>query len=92
MMLIALIRPVETSTADVIGTTLAEVIEELEHHRKPGFALASAPVRMLKGEAKMEATGTFTRVDGIQQIEADDMASLEAKVPDGWRMLNVRHV
>lgn len=92
MMLIALIRPVETSTADVIGTTLAEVIEELEHHRKPGFALASAPVRMLKGEAKMEATGTFTRVDGIQQIEAHDMASLEAKVPDGWRMLNVRHV
>ena len=90
-MLIALIRPVETSTADVIGTTLAEVLVELEQHRKPGFDLASAPVRMLKGEAKMEATGTFTRVDGIQQIEADDMAALEKKVPEGWRMLTVRH-
>ncbi|WP_120493429.1 hypothetical protein [Microbacterium phyllosphaerae] len=89
-MLIALIRPVESSTADVIGTTLAEVIVELEQHRKPGFDLTSAPVRMLKGEAKMEATGTFKRVDGIEQIEADDMASLRAKVPEGWRMLTVR--
>ena len=89
-MLIALIRPVESSTADVIGTTLAEVIVELEQHRKPGFDLTSAPVRMLKGEAKMEAMGTFKRVDGIEQIEADDMASLRAKVPEGWRMLTVR--
>lgn len=91
-MLIALIRPVETSTAEVIGSTLAEVLEELEQHRQPGFVLVSAPVRMLKGEAKMKATGTFKRVDGVQQIEADDMASLEAKVPDGWRMLTVKHV
>ncbi|MEV7611287.1 hypothetical protein AB0N61_17495 [Microbacterium sp. NPDC089320] len=89
-MLIALIRPIETSTAEVIGTTLAEVLEELERHREPGFHLTSAPVRMLKGEAKMEATGTFTRVDGVREIEADDMASLEAKVPEGWRMLTVR--
>ncbi|WP_447913091.1 hypothetical protein [Microbacterium phyllosphaerae] len=89
-MLIALIRPVESSTADVIGTTLAEVLVELEQHRKPGFDLTSAPVRMLKGEAKMEAMGTFKRVDGIEQIEADDMASLRAKVPEGWRMLTVR--
>ena len=89
-MLIALIRPVESSTADVIGTTLAEVLVELEQHRKPGFDLTSAPVRMLKGEAKMEATGTFKRVDGIEQIEADDMVSLRAKVPEGWRMLTVR--
>ena len=89
-MLIALIRPVESSTADVIGTTLAEVLVELEQHRKPGFDLTSAPVRMLKGEAKMEATGTFKRVDGIEQIEADDMAALRAKVPEGWRMLTVR--
>ncbi|KQQ64497.1 hypothetical protein [Microbacterium sp. Leaf320] len=89
-MLIALIRPVESSTADVIGTTLAEVLVELEQHRKPGFDLTSAPVRMLKGEAKMEAMGTFKRVDGIEQIEAEDMTSLRAKVPEGWRMLTVR--
>lgn len=90
-MLYALIRPVESSTAEVIGTTLAEVLVELDQHKQPGFDLVSAPVRMLKGEAKMEATGTFKRVDGVREIEADDMASLEAKVPEGWRMLTVRH-
>ncbi|SEB61371.1 hypothetical protein [Microbacterium hydrocarbonoxydans] len=89
-MLYALIRPVESSTAEVIGTTLAEVLVELDQHKQPGFDLVSAPVRMLKGEAKMEATGTFKRVDGVREIEADDMTSLEALVPDGWRMLTVR--
>lgn len=89
-MLIAMIRPLETSTAEVIGTTLEDVQTQLDAHREPGFDLVSAPVQMLKGEAKMAATGTFSRVDGIREIEADDMASLEAKVPDGWRMLSVR--
>ncbi|WP_312171850.1 hypothetical protein [Microbacterium sp.] len=89
-MLIALIRPVESSTVDVIGTTLEDVHDQLIAQQQPGFVLASAPVRMLKGEAKMESTGTFWRVDGVQEIEADDMAALEAKVPDGWRMLSVR--
>lgn len=89
-MLIAMIRPLETSTVDVIGTTLEDVQTQLDAQRQPGFDLVSAPVQMLKGEAKMAATGTFSRVDGIREIEADDMASLEAKVPDGWRMLSVR--
>lgn len=89
-MLAALIRPVETSTADVIGTSLEDVHAQLAQHQQPGFDLASAPVRMLKGEAKMEATGTFRRVDGIRKIEADDMAALEALVPDGWQMLSVQ--
>lgn len=89
-MLIAMIRPLETSTAEVIGATLDDVQTQLHAQRQPGFDLVSAPVRMLKGEAKMEATGTFSRVDSIREIEAEDMASLEAKVPDGWRMLSVR--
>ncbi|MBS0025122.1 hypothetical protein [Microbacterium paraoxydans] len=89
-MLIALIRPVGVATAEVVGTSLEDVKEQLARHAQPGYVLASAPVRMLKGEAKMEATGTFRRVDGIEEIEAEDMASLEAKVPDGWQMLSVR--
>ncbi|WP_341935356.1 hypothetical protein MRBLWO14_001003 [Microbacterium sp. LWO14-1.2] len=91
-MLAALIRPIEKTTVDVIGTTLEDVITQLDAHRQPGFDLVSAPVRMLKGEAKMEATGTFSRVDGIREIEADDMPTLQAKVPEGWRMLSVRRV
>ncbi|WP_091232681.1 hypothetical protein [Microbacterium sp. 3J1] len=89
-MLVAMIRPRETATADVIGTTLEDVAEQLAAQRQPGFDLVSSPVRMLKGEAKMEATGTFRRVDGIREIEADDMAALEARVPDGWQVLSVR--
>lgn len=38
----------------------------------------------------MKATGTFHQVDGIQEIEADDMAALERQVNEGWRMLSVR--
>jgi hypothetical protein len=91
-MLVAQIRPIEKNAVDVIGETLADVITQLDAHAQPGFDLVSAPVRMLKGEAKMEATGTFSRVDGVREIEADDMGGLEAKVPDGWRMLSVRRV
>ncbi|MEN0021975.1 MAG: hypothetical protein AAGC61_01750 [Microbacterium sp.] len=89
-MLVAMIRPIEKTTADVIGTTLEDVITQLDAQSRPGFDLVSAPVRMLKGEAKMEATGTFSRVDGVREIEADDMPALQAKVPEGWRMLSVR--
>lgn len=89
-MLIALISPVESSTVEVIGTTLEDVHDQLIAQQKPGFVLASAPVRMLKGEAKIESTGTFWRVDGVQEIRADDMAALEAQVPEGWRVLSVR--
>lgn len=89
-MLAALIRPQETSTTEVVGTTLEDVMTQLQAQRPEGFDLVSSPVRMLKGEAKMEATGTFRRVDGIREIQADSMAALEAQVPEGWQMLSVR--
>lgn len=89
-MLVAMIRPIESTTTDVVGTSLEDVHAQLDAQRQPGFELTSAPVRMLKGEAKMEATATYTRVDGVREIEADDMNALTAKVPDGWRMLSVR--
>ncbi|WP_091228484.1 hypothetical protein [Microbacterium sp. 3J1] len=89
-MLAALIRPLESSTAEVIGTSLEDVSTQLRAHQKDGFVLVSSPVRMLKGEAKMQATGTFTRVDGIREIEAESMSALEAQVPEGWQMLSVR--
>lgn len=91
-MLIALVRPTETVTVDVVGTTLEDVTAQLEARKQPGFDLVSAPVRMLKGEAKMEAMGTFKRVDGVREVEAGDMGALTAKVPDGWEILSVRRV
>ncbi|WP_292790869.1 MULTISPECIES: hypothetical protein [unclassified Microbacterium] len=89
-MLVALIRPRGSMTVDVTGISLEDVHTQLDAQREPGYALTSAPVRMLKGEAKMEATGTFQRIDGVEQIEADDMAGIEAKVPEGWQLLSVR--
>lgn len=76
----------------MIGTSLEHVMTQLDAQRQPGFDLVSAPSRMLTGEEKMEATGTFTRTDGVGEIEADHMATLEGKVSAGWAMLAVRRV
>lgn len=89
-MLYALIRPVETTSVDVTGTSLEDIHAQLEEHAPPGFDLVSAPARMLKGSAAIETTATFSRRDGIREIEAVDMAALEAQVPEGWQMLSVR--
>lgn len=89
-MLSAVIRPVETIAVEAAGSSLAEVYEKLSAMTPPGFDLALAPVRMAAGSSDLTATGTFRRVDGTREVEAADMAALEALVPDGWRMLSVR--
>lgn len=89
-MLVALIRPIESSTVDVAGPTLADVQAQLNAQKPAGFDLVSAPARMLKGAQGIETTGTYARRDGVREIEADDMDALQAKVPDGWQILSVR--
>lgn len=89
-MLTGVIRPVETRTMDVEGHSLAEIQEKLTAAAPAGWELTSAPVAMVKGSTVMTATGTFERVDGLREINADTMTTLEAKVPDGWILLSVR--
>lgn len=89
-MLTGVIRPLESRTMDVEGHSLAEIQEKLNASLPAGWALVSAPVAMVKGSSLMKATGTFQRVDGTREIEADTMTALEAKVPDGWMLLSVR--
>lgn len=91
-MLIGLMRPRQTRTFDVEAADLAGVQTQLAAQRPDGFDLVSAPVKMIKGAAVLKATGTFHSRDRIEQIEAEDMDALHAKVPDGWQLLNVRHV
>ncbi|WP_424935495.1 MULTISPECIES: hypothetical protein [Bacteria] len=91
-MLIGLIRPVESKTVTVQGHELDEIQELLAAQTPSGWALASAPVSMAKKDTLLTAEGTIVRRDGVQEIEADDMAALEAKVPEGYRLLSVRHV
>lgn len=89
-MLSALIRPVEVRTVEISGVSLADVHEQLDAQTPPGFVLATAPVSMAAGSSELSATAAFHRVDGVREIEAPDMASLEALVPEGWRMLSIR--
>lgn len=88
--LIGTIRPRETTTLDVEGHSLAEVQETLEAQAPAGFDLVNVPVKMTGGTTLLTATGTFSRRDGARDIEATDMASMRAQVPDGWILLRVR--
>lgn len=92
MVLIGTIRPRETSTAEVEARSLEEAHTLLEQQAPAGFVLTDAPVRMGKGTDTLTASGTYSRRDGVRDIEADDMAALRAQVPDGWILLHVRHV
>ncbi|GLJ79736.1 hypothetical protein [Microbacterium imperiale] len=89
-MYIGTIRPVETSTIDLTGHSLAEITEQAEAATPPGFRLVSAPVRMIKGSTELTATATFRRYDGSRDIEADDRAALHALVPEGWQLVSIR--
>lgn|GEM_PF-437667 len=91
-MLIGLIRPVESKTHTVQAEELDEIQDLLAAETPEGWQLASAPVTMAKKDTVLTAEGTIVRRDGIQEIEADDMAALEAKVPEGYQLLSVRRV
>jgi hypothetical protein len=91
-MLIGSIRPRETRTADVQGTSLEDVYAQLEKERPEGFALVKAPVRMIKGAPIIETTGTFDRFDSPTDVEAEDLDALIRKIPEGWQLLSVRRV
>jgi len=89
-MLIGMIRPRGATSTDVTGTSLEDVQQQLEAQRPEGYELVNSPAEMIKGAALINTTGTYERRDDVREIEADDMAALEAKVPDGWQLLSVR--
>ncbi|GAA1147808.1 hypothetical protein GCM10009651_35660 [Microbacterium natoriense] len=91
-MLVGMIRPRGVQTVEVTGPSLEDVQSQLEALRPDGFELVNSPAEMIKGAALIKTTGTFERRDDVTEIEADDMAALEAKVPDGWQLLSVRSV
>lgn len=88
-MLVALIRPAEKHTATVQGTDLPALRAELVAQAPAGWELVASPVTMKPGGIRI-VEGKFQRHDGVREIEADDMAALVAKIPDGWQMLSVR--
>lgn len=91
-MLIGRIRPIETRTIDVEGATLADVQAAVAAQTPTGWDVTDVPVAMPAGSAKLTATATIARRDDATELEADDMAALEAKVPEGWQLLGVRSI
>lgn len=91
-MLIGVIRPVESTTHTVQAEELDEIQALLAAQTPDGWQLASAPVAMAKKDTILTAEGTIVRRDGLQEIEADDLPALEAKVPEGYQLLSVRAV
>lgn len=83
-------RPVETTSVPVEGTSLEDIQVQLEAHRPAGFDLISSPVEMIKGAAILKAVGTFARRDQVTEIQGEDITALQAQVPEGWQLLNVR--
>lgn len=91
-MLVGTIRSTETLQVTVEGDSLEAVRAALTAQAPAGFELVSAPVRMRKGSITLDATGTFARRDAVEEIEVDDMPTLQGKVPDGWQLLSVRRL
>lgn len=90
-MLVALIRPRESRTVTVEGTNVTELRAELAAQVPAGWELVSAHATMKAGGIRT-VEGRYERRDSIQEIEADDMPALDAKLPEGWQMLSVRAV
>lgn len=88
-MLIATIRPAEKHAATVTGTEIPELRAQLVSEAPAGWEMVSAHVEMKPGGIRI-VEGKFQRRDEPREIEGDDMAALEAKVPEGWQMLSVR--
>lgn len=88
-MLIAMIRPAEKYIAKATGTEIPDLQAELIAGAPAGWEMVSAHVEMQPGGIRI-VEGKFERRDEPTEIEAEDMDSLLAKVPDGWRMLSVR--
>jgi len=76
-MLIGRIRPVETRTLDV-PADVNDVGAAMTSMLPPGWEIQSPKDR------------TIVRVHGVEEIEAEDMQTLEGKVPEGWQLLSVR--
>ena len=88
-MLVGRIRPVETRSVDVEGASLEALSAAVRAELTAGWVVTDIPAAMPKGSQLLTSTATMARRDGVEQIEADDMAALQARVPEGWQLLGV---
>ena len=91
-MLVGLVRPSETRSFELTGTSLADVKAQALAQTPPGWELASVPVRMEKGTTALTATATIVRRGDAREIEAETMEALRATIPEDWQLVSVRRV
>lgn len=91
-MLIGVIRPVEFKNVTVQGHEFDEINDLIAAETPPGWLLVHAPVAMAKKDTVLTAEARIERRDGLQEIEADDLEALQAKIPEGYQLLSVREV
>ncbi|RBO73051.1 hypothetical protein [Microbacterium sp. H6] len=89
-MLIGMIRPVEAHSVTLKGEDLADVRAQLTAQAPEGWDLVSAMATMEKAGSMRSVEGKYLRVNGIREIEAEDMDTLQSLVPEGWQLLSVR--
>ena len=89
-MLVGTIRPNETQQFTVEGESLADIARQVAAKTPQGWECASKPATKVKGSPLLTAQVTLVRRDDVQTIDADDMDTLRAKVPDGYQLIAVR--
>ncbi|WP_290106297.1 hypothetical protein [Microbacterium oryzae] len=88
-MLVGVIRRDDGGQLEAEAETQAEVREALEAQVPAGHVLTDARVAMIKRSTRISAVGRYRHTE-IAEVEADDMTALEAKVPEGWKLMSVR--
>lgn len=89
-MLTATIRPVETRTIETAGPSGEAIRDAVTAQLPDGWVIDRMPLKLDAKTQGFTSTVTIVRRDGIQTIQADDMDSLTALVPEGWQMLFVQ--
>ncbi|QAY61106.1 hypothetical protein ET475_14695 [Microbacterium protaetiae] len=89
-MLFGRIRPLESRELTVQAPTIDEAHTQVEAQVPDGWVLTDAAATMPKASTMITLNARMARRDGAQEIEADDLVALRAKVPEGWQLLSVR--
>jgi len=89
-MLSGRIRPVDTKEITLEAESVAAARARAQAQVPAGWAMTDVAVTMAKASVMISLSARFARRDGATDIEAEDMASLRALVPEGWQLLSVR--
>ncbi|GAA3762654.1 hypothetical protein GCM10022240_13970 [Microbacterium kribbense] len=89
-MLSGRIRPVDVRELTVQADSIQAAREQAQAQVPAGWVLTDAEATMAKASTTITLHAKIARRDGVEDIEAPDLAALQAKVPAGYQLLSVR--